>query len=274
MGPVLTIGEFSRLTHLSIRTLRRYHEAGLLEPAHVDPSSGYRYYDPGQIPAAQVISRLRELDVPLADVRRILLTPDPAVRAHLVGEHLQRLQDQLSRTQAAVASLQRLLRPEPAGVAVELRHTPVRRVAAVRGTVTHEEVLPWYAGAMAELDAVVDAPAGPPGGLYDNALFSEGRGDVLVYVPVAAPVPDLGRVHGTELPPAELAVTVHPGTHDTIDVTYGELGRWVADHTLAVAGPVRETYLVGPRDTRAADRWRTEIGWPVFRVADVGPRPI
>ncbi|CAL9326169.1 hypothetical protein SUDANB135_07001 (plasmid) [Streptomyces sp. SudanB135_2055] len=53
-GGVLTIGEFSRLTHLSIRTLRRYHEAGLLEPAHVDPSSGYRYYDPAQIPGAQV----------------------------------------------------------------------------------------------------------------------------------------------------------------------------------------------------------------------------
>ncbi|MEU5184768.1 MerR family transcriptional regulator [Streptomyces longwoodensis] len=270
---MLTIGEFSRLTHLSIRTLRRYHEAGLLEPAHVDASSGYRYYDAGQIPTAQVISRLRELDVPLADVRRILLAPDPAVRAHLVGEHLQRLQDQLSRTQAAVASLQRLLRPEPVGVAVELRHASARRVAAVRGTVTLEEVLPWYAGAMAELDAVVDAPAGPPGGHYDNALFSDGRGDVLVYVPVVAPVPDLGRVQGTELPPAELAVTVHPGTHDTIDVTYGELGRWVADHALAVAGPVRETYLVGPRDTPDADRWRTEIGWPVFRVAGAGPCP-
>ncbi|WP_206666475.1 GyrI-like domain-containing protein [Streptomyces galbus] len=109
---------------------------------------------------------------------------------------------------------------------------------------------------MAELDAVVGAPAGPSGGPYGNALFSEGRGDVLGYVPVAAPVPDLGRVRGTERPPAELAVTVHPGAHDTIDVTYGELGRWVADHALAVAGPVRETYLVGPRDTPAADRWQ------------------
>ncbi|WP_210719093.1 GyrI-like domain-containing protein [Streptomyces galbus] len=156
---------------------------------------------------------------PRCDVRRILLAPDPTERAHLVGEHLQRLQDQLARTQAAVASLQRLLRPEPAGVVVELRQAPARRVAAVRGTVTLEEVLSWYAGAMAELDAVVGAAAGPPGGLYDNALFSEGRGDVLVYVPVAAPVPDLGRVRGTELPPAELAVTVHPGAHDTIDVT-------------------------------------------------------
>ncbi|WP_320783020.1 MerR family transcriptional regulator [Streptomyces sp. CRN 30] len=263
---MLTIGEFAQMTHLSVRTLRRYHEAGLLEPAHVDPSSSYRYYDAAQIPTAQVISQLRELDVPLADVRRILLAPDPAARAAYVTEHLQRLEDQLARTQAAVASLHRLLRPEPADVAVELRQVPARRVAAVEATVAHADVLVWYAGAMAELDAAVREPVGPVGGLYDNALFTEGRGRVLVYVPVAAPVPAVGRVRGTELPGAELAVAVHAGVHDTIDVTYGELGRWVADHALAVAGPVHETYLRGPRDTPVAAHWRTEIGWPVFRV--------
>ena len=51
-APVLAIGEFSRVTHLSVRTLRRYHDAGLLEPARVDEASGYRYYSAEQIPAA------------------------------------------------------------------------------------------------------------------------------------------------------------------------------------------------------------------------------
>jgi hypothetical protein len=60
--------------------------------------------------------------------------------------------------------------------------------------------------------------------------------------------------------------------HDTIDVTYGRLGSWVVDHTLAVAGPVREVYLVGPRDTLDPGQWRTEIGWPVFQVAAVNDR--
>jgi DNA-binding transcriptional MerR regulator len=73
----LSIGEFAQLTHLSVRTLRRYHEAGLLEPASVDPASGYRYYTSAQIPAAQVIHRLRELDMPLAEVSTILATEDP-----------------------------------------------------------------------------------------------------------------------------------------------------------------------------------------------------
>lgn len=262
---MLSIGEFSQLTHLSVRSLRRYHDAGLLEPAMVDPSSGYRYYGVEQIPTAQVIHRLRELDVPLGDVRQILSSPDPIVRADLVAEHLQRLESQLDRTRAAVASLQRLLQPEPTDLDVELREVPATTVAAVEGDVDSEHVLGWYAGAMAELDAVVSQRTGSPGGLYDNALFESGRGHLLVHIPTDDP-PEVGRVHPVTLPAAELALTTHVGEHDDIDVTYGRLGTWVVENALAVAGPVRETYLVGPRDTEDPSAWRTEIGWPVFRV--------
>ena len=132
---MLAIGEFSRLTHLSVRTLRRYHEAGLLEPAEVDQLTGYRYYSANQIPTAQVIHRLRELDVPLPEVQRILRSPDPGVRATLVANHLQRLESELDRTRAAVASLRRLLQPEPAPLAVELRAIPAATVAAVEDVV-------------------------------------------------------------------------------------------------------------------------------------------
>ncbi|MGY1722161.1 MerR family transcriptional regulator [Blastococcus sp. SYSU DS0533] len=265
---MLSIGEFSRLTHLSVRTLRRYHDAGLLEPAAVDDATGYRYYSAEQIPAAQVIHRLRELDVPLPDVQRILRSPDPGTRAALVTDHLQRLESELERTRAAVASLRRLLRPGPAPLEVELRSVPATTVAAVEDEVAHDEVLTWYAGAMAELDAAVEGPTGAPGTLCDNALFEQGRGHVLVYRPTARP-PHRGRVHPVTLPAVELAVTTHVGAHDDIDVTYGELGAWVVSNALAVAGPVRERYPVGPRDTADPSAWRTEIGWPVFHV---GPR--
>ncbi|MCZ2830755.1 MerR family transcriptional regulator [Modestobacter sp. VKM Ac-2986] len=262
---MLTIGEFARLTHLSVRTLRRYHDAGLLEPARVDPASGYRYYTVEQIPTAQVIHRLRELDVPLADVRRILDSPDPQARGRLVAEHLRRLEAELDRTRAAVASLRRLLDPAPAALDVELRRVPATEVAAVAAEVALTDVLSWYAGAVAELDAAVPEPTGPPGGLYDDALFTAGRGHVVVHRPTAEPV-RAGRVRPMTLPAVELAVATHVGAHDDIDVTYGELGTWVVGQTLAVAGPVRETYLVGPRDTPDPAAWRTEIGWPVFRV--------
>ncbi|WP_432493153.1 MerR family transcriptional regulator [Kineococcus auxinigenes] len=263
---MLTIGEFSRLTHLSVRTLRRYHEGQLLEPAVVDEATGYRYYAVEQIPNAQVINRLRELDVPLGDVQRILRTPDPGVRATLVADHLQRLETQLDRTRAAVTSLRRLLRPDPTPLEVELRAEPARTVAAVTAEVDHDDVEAWFAGAMAELEAAVgDAATGPPGGHYDNSLFEQGRGQVLLYLPTTTP-PRTGRVHAMTLAAAELAVATHVGEHDGADVTYGQLGAWVVENAMSVAGPVREVYRVGPRDTSDPAAWRTEIGWPVFRV--------
>ena len=263
---MLAIGEFSRFTHLSVRTLRRYHDAGLLVPETVDDATGYRYYSPDQIPTAQVIHRLRELEVPLSDVQHILRTPDPDTRAALVAEHLQRLESQLDRTRAAVSSLRRLLTPAPAPLQVELRSVPATTVAAVEDDVALDDVLAWYAGAMAELDAVVTDPTGAPGGLFDNALFENGHGHVLLYRSTSETA-CAGRVRPVTLPAVELAVTTHVGDHDDIEVTYGELGSWVVANTLAVAGPVRETYLVGPRETADASAWRTEIGWPVFRVS-------
>ena len=263
----LTIGEFATLTHLSVRTLRRYHEAGLLEPATVDPLTGYRYYSRDQIPPAQVIHRLRELDVPLAEVKAILAADDPRQRTDLIAGHLRRLEQTLDRTRTAVVALRQLLRPDDHELPVELRSVPRRTVAAITGEVVLAEAVGWYDGAMAELNAAYSATerTGPAGGRYANELFAEGAGIMTVYRPVRDPYPS-GRIEVVELPPVELAVTVHNGPHDDIDVTYGRLGAWVVEHTLAVSGPVHETYLVGPRDTEESARWRTEIGWPIFRL--------
>jgi DNA-binding transcriptional MerR regulator len=263
----LTIGEFATVTHLSVRTLRRYHEAGLLAPATVDPYTSYRYYLPDQIATAQVIHRLRELDVPLAEVKSILATDDPHQRAELIAGHLSRLEVQLDRTRAAVVSLRQLLHPDAAAFQVELRSVPARTVAAISADVRIEDSLAWYDTAMAELDAAFPQAerTGPPGGRYANELFTDGLGTLTVFRPVRDPRGG-GRIDVIGLPPAELAVTVHPGPHDDIDVTYGRLGDWVVSHALGIDGPVHETYLVGPRDTGDSGRWRTEIGWPVFRV--------
>jgi DNA-binding transcriptional MerR regulator len=264
----LTIGEFATLSHLSVRTLRRYHEAGLLEPATVDPFTNYRYYQPDQIATAQVIHRLRELDMPLAEVKSILATDDPDQRAGLVAGHLRRLEAELDRTRAAVVSLRQLLRPDPDELEVELRSVAARSVAAVRTpAVRLEEAIAWFDTAMDELDAAFppEERTGPAGGQYANALVTEGSGAMTVFRPVHHPR-TAGRIEVAELPPADLAVTVHAGPHDDIDVTYGRLGAWVSTHTLSVDGPVHETYLTGPRDTPDSRLWRTEIGWPVFRV--------
>jgi DNA-binding transcriptional MerR regulator len=266
----LTIGDFSRITHLSVKTLRRYHEAGLLEPDEVDAQTGYRYYSLSQVPTAQVIRHFRDLGMPVREVGDVLATTDLQARSALISGHLERLQSQLDQTQAAVTSLRRLLAPAGARIEVEHRAVPALTTAAIRATVDHAAVLTWYGAAMAELDRALGTAGmtatGPAGGLYHHELFTDERGEAVVYVPVADPRPS-GRVQPFVVPARELAVTVHHGPHDDIDVSYGVLGSYVTEHELAVAGPVQEIYLVGPQHTEDSSAWRTEIGWPIFRTS-------
>jgi len=270
MATALTIGEFSRITHLSIKTLRRYHEAGLLEPAHVDRQTGYRYYSVDQVPTAQVIHRFRELGMPVREVGELVAVTDPDARAALIAHHLERLEAQLDQTRAAAVALRRLLQPDPAPLEVHRRRTEAATVAAVRDVVDLSDVLAWYDSAMSELDAVLGAAGtvrtGPPGGLYDNELFTEERGAMVAYIPVADP-PSHGAVTPLIIPAIDLATTIHTGPHDDIDVTYAALGTYVSQQALQIAGPVREIYHAGPRDTDDSSAWRTEIGWPIFQTA-------
>lgn len=95
---LLSIGRFARLSGLSIGALRHYHDVGLLEPARVDPATGYRSYARAQLEDARLIGRLRELDVALPEVRAIVAA-DAGARRQLLAAHRSRLAAQLVRMQ-------------------------------------------------------------------------------------------------------------------------------------------------------------------------------
>jgi DNA-binding transcriptional MerR regulator len=267
----VTIGEFSRMTHLTVKTLRHYHRVGLLEPSAVDPRTGYRFYTTDQVPAAQVIRRFRALDMPIDEVRAVLVAPDRTSRDRLIAAHLDRLQNQLEHTRSAVESLRTLLDPPDAAISVEHRSVPPTEAIAIRATVDHDEVSEWWSSGFVELRATAAdlglVPSGPAGGLYANGLFEDERGDATLYLPVdggaTCALPARGRVRAMEVPGADLAVLVHPGPEDAIDLAYGALGVYVAEHGLAGHGPIRETYLIDGSITADTTRWRTEVGWPI-----------
>jgi DNA-binding transcriptional MerR regulator len=271
MQSTLSIGEFSRATHLSVKTLRHYHEVGLLAPAEVDPGSGYRYYVTGQVPTAQVIRRFRDLEMPVDQVRRVLAAPDLAARNALIVAHLQRMEAQLQQTQAAVASLRSLVERPAAPISVQHRTVPATRALAISETVSRAALLSWWTAAFEEIHAVLRndelEPAGPAGALFAGELFEQDVGDVVAFIPTRLDPPAGGRARSIVIATAELAMTVHRGPHTDVDRTYGALGTYVAEHALGVDGPVRENYLVGRLDTPEESRWETEIGWPIFPTA-------
>lgn len=258
----LSIGEFSRVTHLSIRRLRRYHDGGLLVPTLVDPDTGYRWYTLDQVPVAQAVRRFRDLGLPTAELRE-LLGADGARRDDIVLGHLDRLEAQLADTRAAITSLRALLGPQR-HVDVVTTTLPTRSVLAVRAVVEHDHVLDWYPAARAEIEALAP-PAdrtGAPGGQYAHELFTDGRGEALIHQPSAAGRP-AGRVERLVLPARTVAVATHHGPHDDIDLTYALLGTWVVRRGGGTDGPVEELYDVGPADTTDPDAWRTRLAWPL-----------
>jgi DNA-binding transcriptional MerR regulator len=274
MSGSLSIGEFSCATHMTIKTLRHYHQVGLLEPVEIDPRTGYRRYAIDQIPTAQVIRRFRDLEMPLEEIQAVLSAPDLHSRNQRITAHLSHLERELGRTQSAVASLRELLAgpsSEDAPSAIELRTVPAVEAAAVTEVVDVEQSAAWLQGALGELRATLavhgattDAPGG---GIYSDEVFTDHRGQVTIFIPCPTPIVPTGRVATRQIPAAELAVIEHCGPSADIDRAYGALATYVARHTIAIEGPIREYYLVDQHDTPDSRRWRTEVGWPIFRTS-------
>jgi DNA-binding transcriptional MerR regulator len=275
MATLLTIGDFSRMTHLSVKALRHYHDLGVLAPAAIDPVTGYRSYDTSQIPAAQVIRRLRDLNMPLDQIRVVLAAPDIGSRNSEIGAHLERMERQLQQTQASVAGLRALLAGPAARQAVELRRIPAVTALAVRDVVDAAAAAEWGAVAYEALTGAVAAvgltPAGPAGALFPSAFFEVERSELTLFVPAGSaggslPALPAGPVRWEQIPAVEAAVMVHEGAADDIDRTYGALGTAVAERAIGVEGAIREYYLVGFVDTDEEREHRTEVCWPVFTV--------
>ena len=275
VSALLGIGDFSRMTFLSVKTLRHYHDVGLLLPAEIDPGTGYRRYAITQVPAAQVIRRLRELDMSLDEVRVVMEAPDVGARNAAISAHLRRMEDQLQRTRATVRAL-RLLLDEKAPPTVEVEYRVVGPVEtlAIRDRVAHENMFGWLDGALAELRSAVRAAGarrvGADAALFSSELLEDEFGEIVALIPVESAPRLAGRAERLELPRVEYAVAVYAGLADDADCTYAALGAVVAQRAIGVQGPIREDYLVGAHETPDETEHRTEISWPVFQTLPAG----
>ena len=108
MDDLLPIGRFARLTGLTIGALRHYDELDVLRPADVDRSSGYRRYRRDQLETGRLISRLRDLEVPIDEIRRILSSDDPTEQRRRLAEHRSRVEARTNRLQHQLHVLHQL----------------------------------------------------------------------------------------------------------------------------------------------------------------------
>ena len=265
MAELLSIGDFSRMTFLTVKALRHYHDVGLLEPAEIDAHSGYRHYRPDQVTTARLIRRFRDLEMPVDRVREVLRAPDEESRNRVIMAHLDAMNRQLQETMDTVDSLRRLLQGETE-LAITERDEPAVTVLAIREHVTGSEAIEWWLGAFTELHRAVrtagTARTGPDGVVLPTEFFTEGAAELTAFVPVDGARVGTGRVQMIDLPATRMAVATHDGPMVDLDAAYSSVGRQLAELATGGGGPVRERYLPNGAEVDLLDH-RTEVCWPL-----------
>lgn len=131
---MIGIGSFAIMTGLSVPRLRRYHDMGLLVPAHVDPDTGYRSYTQDQVADGRTIARFRQADLPLEELEHLVAGRGDAVG--LLRRHRERLRDRITATEQMVGIVDQLIREERERMTTTLQLIEVvLRVDDVDGTV-------------------------------------------------------------------------------------------------------------------------------------------
>ncbi|MER7245452.1 MerR family transcriptional regulator [Kribbella sp. NPDC000426] len=269
---MFAIGEFARHGRVSIRMLRHYDALGLLRPAYVDPSTGYRSYTAGQLADLNRIVALKDLGFTLEQVGALIADNLGAteMRALLTMRRAE-LQTTVAESYARLAQVESRLRGLEADVPaadIVVKDLPAGRLVALTATAasfTPEDITPIVRPLCAELgrrlpDADVH-PAGRLTCLYERNHASED--EVVVRATVPAAVDAGGNLNGLEvidLPAMRAATLVHRGPIDQVLPAWQALARWIDENNHRAAEPARELYLDTPE--YPAD-WVTELQEPI-----------
>ena len=235
---MLRVGEFARLGGVTAKALRHYDSMGLFSPAFTDPSNGYRWYTPAQLPGLRRIVALRDLGVPLREVAQLAAGGSDLrdVLARRRGE-LEEYQHAIERKLAALD-----IRVDMAddGPDVVVRKIEPELVASIRVRMTPGGDLGPLFYEVEEAVRDAGARAGRPPGVLVGP--GEDIRDVEVFVPVTRAVA-VGRVASARLPAVRVAAAIHQGPYHELPVLLAGLRRWVGAAGFEETGPMRIIYL-------------------------------
>lgn len=270
---MLKIGDFSKLSQVSIKALRLYDQLGLLKAAWVDPETSYRFYTARQLPRLNRILAYKDLGFSLEQIGRLL--DDNLSLAEMQGmlklkqvELHQQLQEEQSRLTRVAA---RLYLIEREGIMsqfdIVLKAIQPIRVVSIR------EQLPNYAGIgnlFPELYAYLGQhqvhPSSYCAALWHDPGYKESDVDGEAVVEISVPLQGNDRIRVCELSGYDTcACLVHEGSYDSMALPYTHLLQWIEQNQYQIIGPNREVYLVsGPEQDPS--HYITEIQFPVARL--------
>ena len=248
---MFSIGEFSRITGLTVKTIRLYHEKGLLTPGWIDPKSGYRYFDTRNIEHVRAIAYLRELAFPLAEVKEILdnFTEEADILTFLI-KHRESIHSRMEHLGKIACSLDEIIQREQEAKSM------LEEGDFTVGEKELEEVLVagirWkgrYADTGKALHQVGKLAGrfirGKPINLYYDAEYKDELADIESCFPVRE-MKGSGALVLHQLPGGRCAHLVHRGPYEQLGRSYAEIMAYIHKKGYEALLPIRETYLKGP----------------------------
>ena len=248
---MLSIGRFSRASGFSIKTLRFYHDRGLLIPSCVDEQTGYRYYDDSNLERARIIAQLRKMELPLDQIKEILDRPDDECDVlDYLERHQRVIEAKIARYRDVVIALEQIIsNEEEARTAmdnsifeVEEKTLQPMLIAGVRYKGKYGDCGQGFAKIGKALGRFI---RGKPMCLYYDGEYREDDADIEACIPVSQQREAEG-ISVRELPGGRCLTLLHKGPYEELARSYAKILEHVEKTGLDVLLPTREVYLKGP----------------------------
>lgn len=261
---MLTIGEFSRLSHVSARMLRHYDALGLLRPACVG-ENGYRYYSAQQLPTLVQIEKLKRYGFTLNEIGALLVFSEEALSRQILDKMLQtraeleRLRKTLCHMEADLNTMKgkNMTTAKYEAVIVE---EPEVKVFGIRRKINISGFDALFTELFAKMETHGYRPVGYLQMLYHDKEFSYANMDVEAQMTVTQDGADIA-----VFPGGAFVRVIHKGPYEIIHYAYEALTLWMAEHIeYKICGPAVERYLVEKSMTTDPDKYETAV---MFRIA-------
>lgn len=248
---MFSIGEFSKISGLSIKALRLYHEQGILTPEVVDQESGYRYYDYNNVERARVISLLRQMMFSLEDIKQILASGgDDGDALSFLEQHRVQLENKIREMKEATLSISRIIDNEnEAKTLLEQNDYQIAEkllapqlVAGIRLKGKYSDCSQSFAKLGRAMGWNI---AGKPLNLYFDSEYKEEGADFESCFPIKKEKSVLG-VSIRKLEGGKAITLLHKGAYDQIGRSYAKIFAYLNEKGLKTSVPSRETYIKGP----------------------------
>ncbi len=245
-----SIGEFSKITSLSVKSLRLYHEKKLLVPSEVDEFTGYRYYNEASYEVARSIKILKEFDFTLAEIKELLDQCDEeSDMLTQLEEKLNSIENKIHRYREISSSIKSIIKFEKefamktnGEFEIEEKVLETILIAGHRMKGKYEDI---GIGLKLLYKSMGSQANGKPITLYYDAEYKEDDADFEPCIPIRKGK-DVEGISVRELRGGKCVSLIHKGPFETINESYKKIFAYINEKGYKIGLPSREVYLKGP----------------------------